>query len=237
MSSSVVELLAAQQAALLRLQSGSLFGALPFSHRVALPTSEIHTLPETPSTSSAESSSTTSPTSTSSSSTAIVPLPATSLPSVSTAVSAASTTQSAVAAAASNLRSMIPTVPTPPNPAGIGLQNIKDLLLLQQQQLQQAQLQQQIAQQQAQQLATHATTLTPESSPRAGGYPINPLILRGAYPANGESFIIILMNRANPSSKKSRFAQISNNFISGLISLIFSWVRFRLMVIDSLLLP
>lgn len=65
----------------------------------------------------------------------------------------------------------------------VGLQNIKDLILLQQQQLQQAQLQQQIAHQQAHQLASQ--TLTPDTSPRQG-YPINPLMLRGAYPTNGE---------------------------------------------------
>ena len=105
------------------------------------------------------------------------------------------TTAPAAVAAAAAVRAMNPVgslANSNLTNSAVGLQNIKDLILLQQQQLQQAQLQQQIAHQQAHQLAASqaaVATLTPESSPRQA-YPINPLILRGAYPTNGKKTLL-----------------------------------------------
>ena len=208
-----MELLAAQQAALFRLQSGSLFGSLagPLSQRLITPESSTpigsalanHNATSTGSVesntpSSSDSNSTTSPTS---GSTPVIP--------VSTAVQAVLPVSSPISnsvAASALLQSRV-GIPTPTLPTGSlpvpalsspasqlpnspGIQNIKDLLLLQQQQLaQQAQFQQQLAHQQSFQLAQAAAqeqTLTTPARAAAAPYPtINPLMLRGAYPAQG----------------------------------------------------
>jgi hypothetical protein len=173
-----MELLAAQQAALLRLQSGSLFGNFQnqFSQKF-MPTSspEISSAPEktplTPPT--ATTSPVSKPTVVSTNQTA--PSSQISLPNMTPTLTQTMT---------QNLISSQPTGFQPTN-HGLGLHNIKELLLLQQQQLQQAQFQQQIAQHQAQQLTQ--SVLTPESSPRQG-YQLNHLMLRGAYPNNGKYF-------------------------------------------------